>query len=390
MENYRTTRNFIYDLAATVFFLSTYYILMPVLPIQMLAVGINNLVIGTIMGLFSVTSMVARPLGGIWVDTMGRRKLMFLSIILFFTTPFFLNLPAVTIGFSLAQLIYGFSIGAFTVATTTFAADISSSGNVAQFMGYHSIACIAAKGLAPAVGVRLMKTYGFSTTVSTTVILALLASIFVFLLRDFKTGVEKNQSHSFIEVLLKKDVYLPTLVLFSGLVTFGAISAMLPVFAEKRGLAGIEYFFVINTASVIFTRAVLGSWSKNYLENLVCASLILLAISFIFMSFVVNFYQLIAVSVIYGLGYAMLFPVLSAILVLHISPEYKGMALGIFTAAFDLGVAAGTTIGGFSQYIDFKYLYLLLALLPAAGFFLFKYTYLPLIHRTEKYGESES
>jgi predicted MFS family arabinose efflux permease len=390
MANYNTTKNFIYDLAATVFFLSTYYLMMPVFPIYMMELGIGKLTIGIIMGLFSISSMVSRPLGGIWVDAMGRRKLMFFSIALFFITPLFLNFPATLIGFSLAQLVYGFSIGAFTVAATTFAADISSSATVAQFMGFHSIACIAAKGLAPAIGVKLMEIYGFSGPVITTVILALVAGLFVFLLRDFETTTEKSQSYRFIEVLLKKNIYLPTLVLFCGLVTFGAISAMLPVFAKERGISGIEYFFVINTASVIIARLALGSWSKSYLESLVSTSLILLTVSFVSMSLVVNFHQLIAVSVIYGLGYALLFPMLSAILVLNVSPEYKGMALGIYTAAFDLGVAAGTVLGGLSQYVDFKYLYLILSLVPLAGFFLFNYAYLPLINRTKKYSGAVS
>lgn len=195
-------------------------------------------------------------------------------------------------------------------------------------MGFHSIACIAAKGLAPAIGVKLMEIYGFSGPVITTVILALVAGLFVFLLRDFETTTEKSQSYRFIEVLLKKNVYLPTLVLFCGLVTFGAISAMLPVFAKERGISGIEYFFVINTVSVIIARLALGSWSNSYLESLVSTSLILLIVSFVSMSLVVNFHQLIAVSVIYGVGYALLFPMLSAILVLNVSPEYKGMALG--------------------------------------------------------------
>lgn len=101
MANYNTTKNFIYDLAATVFFLSTYYLMMPVFPIYMMELGIDKLTIGIIMGLFSISSMVSRPLGGIWVDAMGRRKLMFFSIALFFITPLFLNFPATSIGFSL-------------------------------------------------------------------------------------------------------------------------------------------------------------------------------------------------------------------------------------------------------------------------------------------------
>ncbi|WP_422447718.1 MFS transporter [Thermoanaerobacterium sp. DL9XJH110] len=379
MASYSTTRNFVYDLIATVAFLATYYVMMPVFPIYMLKLGIDKFTIGVIIAFFSFSSLVARPLGGTWVDGMGRRRLMLLSIALFFLTPLLLRFPVIPVGFSLAQMVYGFTVGAFTVAATTFVADISSPATVAQFMGYHSIACITAKGLAPALGVKLMEIYGFDGPVITTVILALIAALFAFLLRDAGGKAEERRSYGFTEVLIKKNVYLPTLVLFCGLVTFGAISAMLPVFADERGISGIEYFFVINTVAVVATRLVMGPWSNRHLEKLVAVSLVLLTVSFVSMSFVSNFYQLIAVAIVYGLGYAVLFPVLSALLVLNISVDYRGMALGIYTAAFDLGVAMGAMLGGLSQYVDFKWLYLVLSLIPLTGYFVFQYLYLPFI-----------
>jgi MFS family permease len=136
--------------------------------------------------------------------------------------------------------------------------------------------------------------------------------------------------------------------------------------------------------AVVATRLVMGPWSNRHLEKLVAVSLVLLTVSFVSMSFVSNFYQLIAVAIVYGLGYAVLFPVLSALLVLHISVDYRGMALGIYTAAFDLGVAMGAMLGGLSQYVDFKWLYLVLSLIPLTGYFVFQYLYLPFIKQRSR------
>lgn len=240
MKIHDEIKNFVIVLAATITFISTYYIMMPVIPDHMLYLGFDNLTIGTVMGLFSISSMIARPVGGVMINSYGSKKVMFISIILFFLTPFLLKLPYAIPGFSLTLLIYGFTVGAFTVASATFSADIASSENLTRFMGYNSIAVIIAKGLAPAAGIKLMEGYGFTAAVWGTVIVAAIAMVLLFFSSDVSTSKQSQGNSSFLSVLLNRSVYLPTIVLFCGMVTFGAISAMLPLFAVAKGITGTK------------------------------------------------------------------------------------------------------------------------------------------------------
>lgn len=374
-------RYFIIVLAATIAFISTYYIMMPVIPKYMLELGYDNLTIGTIMGLFSISSMIARPVGGVWINAYGSKKVMLISVILFFFTPLLVKIPYTILGLATILLIYGFTVGAFTVASASFTADVASSENLTRFMGFNSISFIIAKGLSPAAGIKLMDNYGFSAAILGTVVLAVIAMVLVFLLSDIKTNKKDNVDTSFIKVLLNRSVYLPTIILFCGMVTFGAITAMLPLFADAKGITGIEYFFVINTMVVVATRLIIGRWSNRYLKQLVAIALVVLTISFISMSFVDSFQKLVIAATIYGVGFALLFPLMTSLLVIHIRGVSRSMALGIYTAAFDLGVAAGVMLGGFSKYVDFKWLYLILAILPFIGFCLYQYVYRPFIQK---------
>jgi len=374
-------KNFVVVLVATVAFISTYYIMMPVVPEYMLNLGFDNLTIGSIMGLFSISSMIARPVGGVLINSYGSKKVMFISIAIFFLTPLLIKMPYTVLGLSLTLLIYGFTVGTFTVASATFSADIASSENLTRFMGYNSIAFIIAKGLAPAAGIKLLNILGFNATVLGTVIAAALAMVLLFFLKDVSTNKQNQSNSSFISVLVNRSVYLPTIILFCGMVTFGAISAMLPLFAVAKGITGTEYFFVINTAVVVATRLVIGRWSNRYLEELVAIALAVLTLSFISMSMVDSFPKLIVAAMIYGVGFALLFPLMTSLLVINIYDVPRSMALGILTAAFDLGVAAGVTLGGFSEFIDFKWLYLYLAVLPFTGFCLYQYVYRPFIRQ---------
>lgn len=374
-------KNFVVVLVATIAFISTYYIMMPVIPEHMLNLGFDNLTIGSVMGLFSISSMIARPAGGVMINTYGSKKVMLISIILFFLTPLLIKMPYTILGLSLTLLIYGFTVGAFTVASANFSAEIASSENLTRFMGYNSISFIIAKGLSPAVGIKLMEGFGFTAAVFGTLIVAIIAMSLLFFVSDVKTTKQNQSNSSFIKVLLNRSVYLPTIILFCGMVTFGSISAMLPLFADAKGITGTEYFFIINTAVVVATRLIIGKWSNRYLEQLITVALAVLTFSFISMSLVDSFPKLIVAAMIYGVGFALLFPLMTSLLVINIYDVSRSMALGVFTAAFDLGVAAGVMLGGLSKYVDFKWLYLYLAIMPFIGFCLYQYVYRPFIRK---------
>jgi len=370
-------KNFLIMAAATVVFTSAYYMMMPVIPTHLLDLGYDNMTIGFVVFLFSFSSLFARPLGGILVDRWGSRRLMLFSAALFFLTPFLVKLPTGLIGIKAAQLLYGLTIGSFAVASTTFASEVSTPETITQFMGINSISFIVAKGISPAIGLKIMDFKGFNGTVTATIFAAVLAVFLVITSSDARKTEKVENKANFFEVLFNKNVLLPTFIFFCGMTSYGCISAMLPVFANDRSITGIEYFFLINTAVVVASRLLLGRWSKDHIEELIVLSLIMIAITLVLMSFVTNFWQLVLVALIYGFGFAMIHPMLTSMLVLHLNGISKAMALGIFTTGFDLGVAAGSIMGGLSKYISFQWLYLLLSLIPLTGFFVFQYVYRP-------------
>lgn len=372
-------KNFFFELAAVVTFISTYYMMMPAISMHMLDLGIDNATIALVVGMFSISSLISRPVGGKWTDNYGTKNVMFLSIAMFILTPFLLKMPNIIMGAALAQLVFGFTVGTFTVATTTFVAEIATPDTMAQFLGVNSIAFVVAKGMAPAIGVKVIKMTNFNGVIVATIAAAAIGLFFSFLLKDVKISKAEGETGNFFAVFKNKYVFLPTVVLFLGMITFGAISAMLPVFAEARNIDNIEYFFVINTSVVVLTRIFIGQFGNRYMVPLTAAGLVAMTVSFLFMAVVRDFFHLVIVAITYGVGFALLFPMLTSLLVLHIRGVSKSVALGIFTAAFDLGVASGSMLMGLSKYIDFNILYLMLAILPFCGLIIYQYRYRPLI-----------
>lgn len=370
--------NFINTVLATVLFLSTYYLLLPALPLHIQKMGNNKFEIGLIMAVFSVSSLILRPISGRLVDQYGRKTVMLLSIAFYFLTPLLYYLGTNFSTIVLVQILYGFSIGSYTTSSTTYVADIAPVHLVAPILGWFSIAIILAKGLAPALGARFYETHSFMFTVWVSVGIAAVSLLLTARLREQRQQESTaRQIQPYYKIITSSMVLLPTITLFCGLITFGVISVMLPLFAHSRGLLNFEYFFVVHTGAVVATRLFTGSSKPERLVILVAGSLLLLTAALVMMSFVHTVSQLLAVAVVYGIGYGALYPALSALLVLYSPQQQRGSALGFFTAAFDLGVSGGTFLGGFSEFIGFSAVYLAASLLPLAGLLLFVLLYLP-------------
>lgn len=377
----KTYSIFLKTVLATVLFISTYYILLPVLPLYIQALGVNKFQIGLIMGIFSISSLILRPISGQLVDVHGRKKVMLLSILIYLVTPFLYFLGANLVVLCLIQVIYGFAMGSYTTSATTYISDIAPRESLATILGWFSIALITAKGIAPALGTYLFKTTNFIFIIWLSWALALLALFIVSRLKELRKeeAIKETSTLPYLQIIKSPVILLPTVTLFSGLISFGVISVMLPLFAQSRGIENIEVFFVINTVTVIATRLLTGWIKQKKLPHLVITAMGLLIVSLILMSFVTTFQHLILVGLIYGLGYGILYPALSALVVLYVPFNQKGAALGFFTAAFDLGVSGGTILGGLSEYIDFVYVYRLAALIPLAGLGVFVMKYMPLL-----------
>ncbi|ATW23824.1 MFS transporter [Candidatus Formimonas warabiya] len=358
--------NFILLLVSTIFFTSTYYILLPVLPLHLGNLGSNYLQIGLIMGIFSISSLVLRPISGNFADRMGRKTLLYISIALFLITPVFYMGTSSLLLAGVTQIVYGFSVGAFAVASTTLATDLVPHEKLIQYVGIFSLAFTAAKGFAPAVGNLLFLQYGFPGAVFCSWLAGLLSLVLLIPVAEPRLTVsEKNVP--FGKMFLDSRVLMPTMTLFCGMVTFGILSNWLTTFAARQGIVNVSSFFFINTVFMILSRLLTGKVSEKGLPKLTIFTGLLLVVSLWLLAGVTQLWQLALVGIIYGIGYGAYYPTLTSIVVLSVTKEERGTALGIFTTAFDLGVSAGSILGGLSHYFGFSYVFWGITVIPLLG-----------------------
>ena len=112
------------------------------------------------MGFF-ISSMISRPMGGIWIDKFGKKSYDSIHNSLFqlLTT----KNAVFSIWFGFALLIYGLTVGAFTVASNNFTADTAWKtwfSSSASFCIYNNC-----QRVITGCGIKLMDSYGFNVAV---------------------------------------------------------------------------------------------------------------------------------------------------------------------------------------------------------------------------------
>jgi len=368
--------HFMFSLICVVLFISTYYAMMPVLPLYMKSMGGNNFQIGLVMGIFSAVSLILRPISGKLSDRRDPVKLMRLSIVVFFLTPLCFLAPSFLL-VGLAQALYGFTVGMFTTSSGLVVTASVQEHLISQAIGIHSIALIIAKGIAPTFGSMIYEKTNIAGAVFATVLLGIASLVCSFRLKSMQPKLSDGEKGtSMLKVFTQRTVWVPSLVLLSVTFTFGAIMTMLPLFAKERGIGQFNLFFTLNTAMVVVVRVVMGKRALS--ENArVLSSLIALAVAVGMISMCDSLPFLLVTAVVYGYGYGMSYPTLTSIVMVKNAKATRGTAFGAFTAFFDAGDALGSAFGGLSEYIGFTAIYQIAAFIPLFGIVLYVFLLMP-------------
>ena len=391
-------------------FLSAYYVLLPTLPMYLRASGWEKAAIGALASSFSVSSLVVRPVSGVVTDRSGPSRLLAFCGVAFLVVPILFGVGYSVSAFILGQALAGACVGAFTVASNGYLAILAPTDHMGEVVAWFSIALVAAKGFAPAVGTWIYEANGFPLVLICSAAFVPLSMVaFIVTSRICRVGApsitQKAQpserrpvsgvrsraveGRSLVENKNSNGrvVVLAALVLITITLSYGSIMTFLPIMAKERGLAGYAQFFVIQTAIVVFTR----TFSGRIVDVVgafwvVLVALACLSIALALLSAAHTFSQLVVCAVLYGIGYGASYPSLTATVVKATPVSSRGRAFGVYTAAQDLGLALGQACGGLSQFASFETIYTGIATLPLLGIALL----FPLFSRMRSVGRKSS
>ncbi len=324
-------RSFLIIVVASFFFFLNFSELI-LLPKYIVHLGLSPADIGLVMGAFSITVLITLPLVGIFSERLSR-KYVFIAgaALLCLATPFYALVQGMGPLVFALRVIQGIGFASAFGILGAFVFDIAAPGSRRYLLGILTAINISTHAIGPALGEYIIHARGYPLFFYTAAGLGFVGVIAGFFLPG-AARTERIPSFS-----LTRGLPHMAAALVLGTV-FGSQVVFVPPFLLTRGIDDSSLFFVS------FVTGSLMVWS--FLHKLlrgagdVRAWIISLVFMLVF-PLAVPFFEgrvsLMALALVFGIGYGYLYPTLNAYL-LDIYPGARSLANSLFVWSFNLGM----------------------------------------------------
>lgn len=341
------TKDFVLICLANFFIFLGFQMTLPTIPLFVEHLGGNDQLIGFVVGIFTFSALLLRPIAGHALESKGRRFVYLIGLAIFV-----LSVGSFGFAFSIAflfvlRVIQGVGWGFSTTASGTIATDLIPPKRRGEGMGYYGLSGNLALAFGPSLGLALSGVLSFQQLFFICAILGLAALLLSSRIRYKKVEKPVAQTQTVKWDFYEKSALPPSLLLFFITVTFGGIASFLPLYTAEKGISGIQWYFLIYALALMLTRTFAGRlYDKRGHRAIFIPGAILIVFAMILLAWLPNTYVLFIAAFLYGFGFGSVQPALQAWSIDKASKNRKGMANATFFSFFDLGVGIGAMVFG--------------------------------------------
>src|SRR5699024_7211374 len=211
----------------------------------------------------------------------------------------------------------------------------------------------------PAIGGAMAAKSSFNTVFIFVGILFAITTVLVFFfIKESYYSTEKGKFNfkDFLPLIKHPLIILSSLAAFSLMISNGTLAFALPLNVELMGRSTSATGMLLSTIGIVALIVFLTPINRIYdlfpAVKLVMAGLSLIGVCMIILSISTTFNINFIAMIIYGFGFAFIFPSMNKIVAEASTKVDRGKAYGIFYAFFSLGVVAGSFISGNLAFIQ--------------------------------------
>lgn len=350
-EGYVNVTRMLY-IIIVVSFLDT-FIQLPIITPYAMELGASHALTGAIVAIYSLTNMIGNIIGGHWIDRFGRKRMLLVGMLSVAIILLFYPIAQTGNQLLIIRFLHGLAGGVLIPAAFAYTGDKSKKGTRGKAMAFTGasigIAAIAGPAIGGAMAARSKIEYVF-IFVS---ILFLISTILLikFVKESFYTTERgKFTPQEFIPLLKNPAIVQASLAAFALMVSNGTLAFALPLKISEIGLTTESTGMLLSTfgimALIVFLTPINKIYDKYSPITLVVTGLTLIGLAIFSLTFIHTLWIGFVLMVIYGLGFAFVFPSMNRMVADVSSQEDRGKAYGVFYAFFSLGVVAGSSISG--------------------------------------------
>lgn len=352
------TKAFLITSLSNLLLFFSFQMLIPTIPTHVSQLGGNDVQVGLVIGIFTISSLLTRPFAGRALDLFGRKHVLLVGLaICALTIAGYSYMAAVTLILA-ARFVHGIGWGMSTTSLGTVIADIIPSERRGEGMGYYGLSNTFAMALAPLTGLWLMHSYGFPRVLLISTLLALL-SLFssLFITYTKPLPVEKSAIRpNLMDRLWERTALLPSILLLFTAICYGGIVTFITLFGHEAGISNVGWFFLCNASMVLIVRPITGMlFDRKGPEWVLLPGALFTLAGLLLLSYAHSEASLAAAAICYGIGFGSLQPALQAWTIARAAPNRRGAANGTFFSANDLGIGLGAMVLGAIANISGSY-----------------------------------
>lgn len=366
------TRDFILICISNFFVFLGFQMTLPTIPLFVEDLGGNDQLIGVVVGIFTFSALLIRPYAGHALESKGRRYIYLIGLGIFVLSIGSFGIAGGLVFLFVLRIVQGVGWGLSTTASGTIATDLIPTKRRGEGMGYYGLSGNLALAIGPTLGLALVGHLSFARLFLICAVLGVIAMVLSSRIR-FKPVEPVTASTNKKLDLYEKSALPPSILLLFITVTFGGIASFLPLYTVKKGIEGIEWYFLLYAIALLISRTFAGKLYDQKGHRFVFpAGSLLIMTAMILLAWLPNSLVLYIAALVYGLGFGTVQPALQAWSVQNSPISRRGMANATFFSFFDLGVGLGAIVfGQIAFWLDYHSIYLASALSVFIAIFLY-------------------
>ncbi|MDF2928545.1 MAG: major facilitator superfamily 1 [Anaerospora sp.] len=223
----------------------SFYCLLPTLPLFVTDyLGSDVSAVGYIFGFFALAAVIARPLAGFAVDTLGRKRVLFITLFLLAISIAIYNLVTTLLLLFIIRMIHGLCWGFATTAAGTVATDLVPAERRGEGIGYYGLSNTFAMAAGPALGLLILNHAGFMVLFSSSSLLAAAALICVLAITFKETHAARKPVEMRIDTLFENRVLIYAVITFFIALLYSSIISFVILLGKEIGITNPGSYFL--------------------------------------------------------------------------------------------------------------------------------------------------
>ena len=331
-------------ITAVTFF--AFFLLLPAIPIYVQEITGDESQVGLAAGILTVSSVLTRLFTGRQIDRQGKKYFVLGGLALCAVVTALYAVWADMLPVYLLRFLHGAGWGVTTTAAVAVVADLAPRSRLGEAMGYYGVFSNATLSLAPFTAAWVLAGQDISLVFLISALLSAVAAGAALFMAEPR-GNFISSSDAPRSALLSRRALFPSAVIFLLGISYAGLVTFIPLFARDRHLGNEGLFFTVFALVMLATRPISGGLSDRYSRGVVIVpSLAAMSLALGLLAVTWDQSLLAIAAALTGLGFGGAQPALMALAIDRAGMHERGAAMGTFTAAFDLGIGAGSVVLG--------------------------------------------